>query len=281
MTIQSKHLRFSLSITALAALGTLSACTTTPIAGAPSQAPGTVVVVPVHVPPAPPPPPAPSAPKIPDTHTTRNSVDWAGYYTGTIPCASCEGIQVWLNLIDTEKDTRYTLVEHYLGKKGGIFNTSGKALWRANGSVIDLKGKDENRALFIGENFAEFLAEGQSRATGQSSYALHKLDSFIGQNWQLLVDPRQIRAERKNGVNFVRFPALLNSKKVEQGGHRSLTASYVIDCAKKQYDMPTVKYYAQPFAGGALIHQNNRNGGNWLPTKNGGVLRQAAEQYCR
>ena len=162
-----------------------------------------------------------------------------------------------------------------------IFYSSGNAVWRANGSVIDLKGKDENRALFIGENFAEFLPEGQNRATGQSNYTLHKQDNFTGQNWQLLVDPRQVRVERKNGVNFVRFPALLNSKKVEQGGHRSLTASYVINCAKKQYDMPTVKYYEKPFATGKLIYQTNRNGGNWLPTQNDGVLRQAAEQYCR
>ena len=275
MTAPSKHLRFGLTIAALAALGTLSACTTTPTAGTadkPGKAPS-IVIIPVPV-------PTPS-PTIPDAHTTRDSVDWPGYYTGTIPCASCEGIQVWLNLTEAGKNTRYSLVENYLGKKGRAFNSSGNAVWRANGSVIDLKGKDENRALFIGENFAEFLPQGQNRATGQSNYILHKQDNFTAQNWQLLVDPRHIRVERKNGVNFVRFPALLNSKKVEQGGHRSLTANYVINCAKKQYDMPTVKYYAQPFATGALIYQSNRNGGNWLPTKNDGVLRQAAEQYCR
>ena len=266
-----KPLISGLSIAALAALGTLSACTSTPTAGAPSTAPK-VVIIPVPV-------PTPT-PKIPDTHTTRNSVDWAGYYTGTIPCASCEGIQVWLNLTEAGKNTRYSLVENYLGKRGGAFNSSGNAIWRANGSVIDLKGKDENRALFIGENFAEFLAEGKNRATGQSNYTLRKQDNFTGQNWQLLVDPQNVRTERKNGVNFVRFPALLNSKKVEQGGHRSLTATYVINCTKKQYDMPTVKYYAQPFATGALIYQTNRNSGNWLPTKNDGVLRQAAEKYC-
>ena len=151
MTAPSKHLRFGLTIAALAALGTLSACTTTPTAGTtgtPGKAPG-IVIIPVPV-------PTPS-PTIPDAHTTRDSVDWPGYYTGTIPCASCEGIQVWLNLTEAGKNTRYSLVENYLGKKGRAFNSSGNAVWRANGSVIDLKGKDENRALFIGENFAEFL----------------------------------------------------------------------------------------------------------------------------
>ena len=90
LTAPSKHLRFGLTIAALAALGTLSACTTTPTAGTTGNTgqsarhchhsrTGTD-----------------SLSTIPDAHTTRDSVDWPGYYAGTIPCASCEGIQVWL-----------------------------------------------------------------------------------------------------------------------------------------------------------------------------------------
>lgn len=250
----------------------LSACTTTT-----TNANGTIttktpaiVVLPLPVP----------TPVVTDSHTTRNSLDWQGYYTGTIPCASCEGIQVWLKLSESGKTTRYNMIENYLGKKDGVFRSSGHAAWRANGSVIDLKGSDENRALFIGENFAEFINAEQNRASGRSDYTLHKLDSFMGDNWHLLVDPRKVRTEQRNGKHFVRFPALLNYNKVAPGGHQSLSASYVIDCAKKQYDMPTVKYYAKPFATGALLDQSNHNSGNWLPTQNGGVFRQAAEQYC-
>lgn len=147
--------------------------------------------------------------------------------------------------------------------------------------MIDLKGKDENRALFIDANFAEFLPEGQNHATGQLHHPLHKQDNFTGQDRQLLVDPRHVRVERKNAVNFVRFPALLNRKKVKQGGYRSLTANYVINCTEKQYNITTVKYYEKPFSTGKLIYQTKRKGGSWLPTQNNHVLHQATEQYCR
>ena len=259
---------------ALLTTATLSACATyapQSNGGTPAKAPVILVI----------PAPKAPAPVVPDSHGARDSLDWSGYYTGTIPCASCEGIKVWLKLSESGKNARYNLIENYLGRKGDVFRSSGNAVWRANSSVIDLKGNDENRALFIGENYAEFLAADQTRASGRSDYTLHKLDSFTGDNWHLLVDPRKVRTEQRNGKAFVYFPAVLNYSKIAQGGHRSLSASYVIDCAKKQYDMPTVKYYAQPFATGQLIDQSNNNAGNWLPTKNDGVLRQAAEQYCR
>ena len=261
------YLRLGAIIAAVSALGMLSACSTTATTSTATKIPAVVVVVP--------------PPVIVDGHTTRNSVDWEGYYTGTIPCASCSGINVWLNLKSAGNTTRYTLVENYLGNKASSFRSSGNAVWRSNGSVIDLKGKDENRALFIGENFAEFIGADQKQASGRSDYTLHKADSFVGDQWHLLVDPRQVRTERRNGKTWVRFPGLLNYSKIAQGGHQSLTGTYVIDCAKKQYDMPTVKYYEKPFAAGKLIAQSAHNSGNWLPTQNGGVFRQAAEQYCR
>ncbi len=228
-------------------------------------------------------PAAPTArpPAMPDSHGARNSLDWQGYYTGTIPCASCEGIQIWLKLSESAKNTRYELVENYLGQKGGAFRTSGNAVWHSNGSIIDLKGKGENRALLIGENFAELLGADPYHTSGLSAYTLRKLESFVVDNWHLLVDPRNVRTVQRKGMTFVHFPAVLNYSKIAQGGHRSLSASFVIDCAKKQYDMPTVKYYEQPFATDQLIDQSNHNAGNWLPTKNNGVLRQAAEQYCQ
>ena len=160
----TKSTALIVSLVAATALGT--ACTTTASNQAGSKLPA-IVVVPVPVPPA-------VAKPAPDSHSTRNSVDWEGYYTGTIPCASCEGIQMWLKLSDSGKTTRYDLIENYLGEKNGVFRSTGNAVWRANGSVIDLKGKDENRALFIGENFAELLGADQNRAKCAPSVAMAK-----------------------------------------------------------------------------------------------------------
>ena len=48
-----------------------------------------------------------------DSHTSEMSLDWAGVYQGTLPCADCEGIETMIELKDD-----HTYVAHYnhLGK---------------------------------------------------------------------------------------------------------------------------------------------------------------------
>ena len=45
-----------------------------------------------------------------DSHTARDSLDWAGSYEGVLPCADCPGIRTRVTLSDNgryEKQTQY------------------------------------------------------------------------------------------------------------------------------------------------------------------------------
>lgn len=87
-----------------------------------------------------------------DMHTAEHSLDWAGKYTGKLPCADCEGIQTELEL---KNDKIYELKETYIGGKsdGKPFETKGTFTFdQKNPSVIVLDQKSENRKFFVGEN---------------------------------------------------------------------------------------------------------------------------------
>ena len=54
------------------------------------------------------------APVTDDGHNAQNSLDWAGTYEGTLPCADCPGIKTTITLKD---DNTYTISEEYLERK--------------------------------------------------------------------------------------------------------------------------------------------------------------------
>lgn len=88
------------------------------------------------------------------TDSAETSLDWAGEYTGTFPCADCEGIKTELEL---KSDKTYELNEEYLGTKTknesevkGSFSFDAQ-----NPSIITLDDKADQRKFFIGENFIE------------------------------------------------------------------------------------------------------------------------------
>lgn len=83
-------------------------------------------------------------------HNSRNSVDWAGTYMGTIPCADCEGISVQITL---NSDETYQLSYSYLGKADDTPETaSGKFTWDEAGGAITLDVKDCPPYYKVGEN---------------------------------------------------------------------------------------------------------------------------------
>lgn len=87
-----------------------------------------------------------------DMHTAEHSLDWAGKYTGKLPCADCEGIQTALEL---KNDKTYELKETYIGGKsdGKPFETQGTFTFdQKNPSMIVLDQKSENRKFFVAEN---------------------------------------------------------------------------------------------------------------------------------
>ena len=82
---------------------------------------------------------------------TQTSVDWNGTYKGTIPCASCPGIETTLTL---NNDKTYTLESNYLEEKDGKTTDKGTFEFDSTGSFFTLKNaadaKDQ-KIFFVGE----------------------------------------------------------------------------------------------------------------------------------
>ncbi|MCL1668904.1 copper resistance protein NlpE [Elizabethkingia ursingii] len=83
-----------------------------------------------------------------DGHNSQNSLDWAGTYEGTLPCADCPGIKTTITLKD---DNTYTMTEEYVDKKTKA-EDKGKFEWDKSGGKISLVSKDGKRQYMVGEN---------------------------------------------------------------------------------------------------------------------------------
>jgi len=83
-----------------------------------------------------------------DGHNSQNSLDWAGTYEGTLPCADCPGITTTITLKD---DNTYTMTEEYVDKKTKA-EDKGKFEWDKSGGKISLVSKDGKRQYIVGEN---------------------------------------------------------------------------------------------------------------------------------
>ncbi len=105
--------------------------------------------------------------QIVDTvHTSQNSLDWAGTYTGVLPCADCPGIKTTLTL---NNDNTYSLKMDYLERKSS-FKEEGEFKWNTTGSKITLYPKEKNSASTsyqVGENKLFQLDGDGNRITGE------------------------------------------------------------------------------------------------------------------
>jgi len=216
--------------------------------------------------------------------TARTSVDWDGYYTGTIPCGSCPGIKMWLELTGAADKTYYKLIEIYENEKEGTFRSEGTAHWHKDGSTLDLKGKDENRTIFVTENAVIFLGENDKPSAGKfnEAYTLNKLKAFAGGGEQLLIDHSKVKVRKEGKSRIVNFSGLMNFQHMTEGGHLSLTADWIIDCKSKTAVMPRINYYSERFATGKLIYstKKNTNGAQSFAESDQDVINQVAEEYC-
>lgn len=229
--------------------------------------------------------PAP-APSVPDAHSAADSLDWAGYYHGIVPCASCPGIETWLRLDDTDGTPRYELVENYLESADGRIASAGEARWDAGGNVLALGGADEARVLAVSEDHVVFLGAGQDARTAAPAYRLARLESYVGRGQQLLVDPVSIETEtHPDREPVLSFDAVINFEQAveasEGAGHKSLRAHFVLDCATRELEMSNARYYSESFASGEVLEQVEDLDGNTVEV--GGdddPLRQFGERHC-
>lgn len=79
---------------------------------------------------------------------SQNSLDWAGTYRGTTPCADCEGIETVVTL---NTDRTYTVKRRYLGKETDFREARGTFDWNADGRKIYFRG-DNGTMFLVGEN---------------------------------------------------------------------------------------------------------------------------------
>lgn len=73
---------------------------------------------------------------------SMTSLDWAGVYSGTLPCADCEGIETALQL---NRDKTYVLATRHRGKSEAIRQTKGTFAWNEAGNQITLNGPDRTK----------------------------------------------------------------------------------------------------------------------------------------
>jgi len=91
---------------------------------------------------------APTAAKPADMHTSQNSLDWAGAYEGTLPCADCPGIKTRLTL---NNDGSYELSTQYLNRQLAPQVLRGQFTWNAAGNAITLDANGRGQGFAVGE----------------------------------------------------------------------------------------------------------------------------------
>jgi hypothetical protein len=214
----------------------------------------------------------------PDAHGAQNSLDWSGVYKGTVPCASCSGIETWLRLTDaTETKTVFEMNENYRGgKKDESFHTEGEATWGADGAILTMGTGPDAKRFFIGEGFAEMV--GDDMTSDNPEYRLAKQEVFADVDGELIVDPASVKYDGKDRLTF---SGLMNFSNKMEGGHTSLTADFVLACKAQTYTMPKLAYYTDKFAGGEKLHEETANSNPPLPVGSAGeAMAQAAAAYC-
>ena len=123
------------------------------------------------------------------SHNSMNSLTWEGIYTGSLPCADCQGIKTMLKL---NKDLTYEIESKYLGKSDEIHKSAGTFTWDKSGNKISLNNSAQNIAAIsyaVGENRLTQLDAKGNIVTGElaSMYILNKqTSSVIEKYWKLI-----------------------------------------------------------------------------------------------
>ncbi|MFC3416337.1 copper resistance protein NlpE [Algoriphagus hitonicola] len=106
---------------------------------------------------------------------SMNALDWEGTYTGTLPCADCEGIETELTL---NQNGTYSYKTNYLGKNDALEEEyTGKFTWDEQGRTIQLEGlKGAPGKYQVGENQIWHLDQDGNRISGEMAelYILKK-----------------------------------------------------------------------------------------------------------
>jgi uncharacterized lipoprotein NlpE involved in copper resistance len=119
---------------------------------------------------------APQQPAMPAVapHSSRDSLDWAGTYEGTMPCADCPGIRTTLEL---RMDGTFLLSRRYLERSEAPRMTQGgRFTWDPNGRDVILTVPGGPLRFWVGEGWVRQLDRDGQAITGPNAeaYVLRK-----------------------------------------------------------------------------------------------------------
>ncbi len=131
---------------------------------------------------------------------SKTSLDWAGMYTGSLPCLDCEGIETSVLL---KKDSTFELNTKYRGKPGILFASKGSFSWDEDGGRITLKDTRGSKlpVYQVGENTLTQVDMNGKPLSGNNAqrYVLTKVEAGItGKYWKLTeLNGKKIGADGK------------------------------------------------------------------------------------
>ncbi len=137
---------------------------------------------------------APSGPEAgaaaaPRADDSRSALDWAGVYTGTVPCADCQGIRTRVEL---RADGSFSRSRVYLGKSARSFDDAGAFAWDDAGARVTLgPGGRDPQQYQVGENVL-FHLDRAGRRIGGDLAAAYRLEKIVqdprleGRRWELV-----------------------------------------------------------------------------------------------
>ena len=113
---------------------------------------------------------------VAEIHNAKNSLDWEGLYTGTIPCADCEGIEVSVTL---NEDNTYVMHYYYIGKENNLEPSKGTFTWNEDGNTVIFSDKTRPHYFKVGENTLTQLDMEGKPIEGELAgmYVLNKMDA--------------------------------------------------------------------------------------------------------
>lgn len=91
-----------------------------------------------------------------ESHSSRNSLDWPGTYSGTLPCAGCPGIDLVLIL---DRHGSYQLTTFYRDSETRPEVVQGRFVWDGEGARITLDEAGGSSRFLVGEGNLFALAE--------------------------------------------------------------------------------------------------------------------------
>ena len=163
-------------------------------------------------------------------HNSKISLDWAGVYRGTLPCADCEGIQSEIRL---KKGRTYEIALKYLGKSEVVIRNSGPFTWDEAGNkitLVNINSKLEPNQYFVGENSLTKTDMKGNRIQGSLSdrYDLQKdKNSITERYWKLIELNGQKIPDSENEKKEAHIILKIKDNQViGNGGCNSLNGTY-------------------------------------------------------